>query len=374
MAKPSNFSYRKPRDLKHTLKRIAPYIAHSRKELIFACIFAVMGGGIMTCGTYALRAIINGFILRSDIEGLKQAILLMAFCYMIGVLCTFLHPRLGASAAQKVAYEIRTDLFEHLEKLPLSYFDTHASGDIMSCFTNDIENITEAVNNSLAALVQNFVMLVLTLVFLFVMNWKLSLIVVGCQTFTTILVRYNTVKSRVYYREQQKYIGSMNGFLEEMIAGQKVVKVFNHETENMAEFDHRNDELRDIATQAAIHTGIMTPIATSMGYANYALSAVGGGLFTLSGLMDLGTLTSYMVLVRQSAMPFNHLTQQINFLLSALSGAERIFEMMDETPEADEGTVELRRTEDGFFWHDTRTDQEVPLRGDIRFTDRKSVV
>lgn len=367
MAKYQSISYHKPKDLKHTLQRLSKYFANSKGELFIAASLALLEGMIMPSGTYALKTIINEIILPMDIEALKRALLLLGFAYAIAFLAICIYPQLAAKAAQRIVYEIRVDLFKHIETLPLSYFDTHRNGDLMSGFSNDMETITEAINNSFTTILQDAAMLLFTFYFLIRMNPCLTLIVLLLLCCTTLLVRYNTKKSRVYYREQQDEIGKLNGYLEEMLNGQKVVKVFNHEDEALAAFDLRNDALRETATSASWHTGVMTPIVTTMGYGNYALSAAGGGLFALAGLMDIGSLTSFLILVRQAAMPFNHITQQINFILSALSGAERVFEMMEEKPEIDEGTITLRQNEDGFFWHDEATDDEIPLQGDIRF-------
>ena len=255
----------------------------------------------------------------------------------------------------------------------------------MSHFTNDVDTIAEALNNSFTLLIQSFITTVGTMVMIVILSFRLSLIVLGCMALMFLFIRFNGKRSRKYFMEQQKYLGEINGFIEEMVAGQKVEKVFNHEKKDFEEFCRRNERLRQASTNAMAYSGLMVPVVVSISYLNYAVSACVGGLFALAGLMDIGSLASYLVYVRQSAMPINQCTQQVNFILAALSGAERIFEMMDEESEVDEGTVTLCRVEekpDGSLcecsrksglWAWKMPDEEgrdntlIPLTGDVRF-------
>lgn len=299
--------------------------------------------------------------------------------------------------SQQVVSEIRSDLFEHTQKLPLSYFDAHTHGELMSRFTNDVDTLTEALNGSFAMMIQSFITITGTITMLLILSWRLSLIVIFFLACMTLFIRYNSRRNRKYFIRQQQCLGSINGFVEEMVAGQKVEKVFNHEPQDFEEFCRRNEALRDAGTKALAYSGMTIPTIVSLSYFNYAVSACVGGLFALAGLTDLGTLASYLVYVRQSAMPMNQFTQQINFLLSALSGAERIFDMMDEIPEIDEGNVRLCQVRENpmgqlkecseftgrFAWKvpeetvkRTRLDAPVsdgfafiPLKGDVRFND-----
>jgi len=224
-----------------------------------------------------------------------------------------------------------------------------------------------------------------TITMLIILNFRLSLIVIGFLLLMFLFIQFNGKRSKKYYLAQQKHLGSINGFVEEMVGGQKVEKVFNHEDKDFEEFCRRNEALREASTKALSYSGMMVPTIVSLSYFNYAVSACVGGMFVLSGLMDLGSLASYLVYVRQSAMPMNQFTQQINFLLAALSGAERIFEMMEEEPETDEGKITLChvREKDGqleengsegrdYAWKVPDEDggsHLVPLKGDVRFTD-----
>jgi len=245
--------------------------------------------------------------------------------------------------SQQVVSEIRMDLFEHTQKLPLGYFDTHTHGELMSHFTNDVDTISEALNNSFTLLIQSFITSFGTIVMLIILDWKLSSIVIFFLIMMLVYIRHNGKLSKKYFKEQQENLGNINGYAEELVVGQKVEKIFNHEPKDFEKFCELNEKLRVSSTKAFTYSGMTIPTIVALSYFNYAVSACIGGLFTLSGLINLGTLVSYLVFVRQSAMPMNQFTQQINALLVALVSAERIFDMMEEKPELDEGTVTLCR-------------------------------
>ena len=211
----------------------------------------------------------------------------------------------------------------------------------MSRFTNDVDTITEALNGSFTMLIESFITIIGTFSMLLILSWRLSLIVFFFLAVMFAFIKFNSARSRKYFVRQQMHLGSVNGFVEEIVTGQKVEKVFNHEPQDFEEFCRRNEAYRKAAVKALTYSGLTIPTVVSLGYVNYAVSACVGGLFALSGLTDLGTLASYLVYVRQSSMPINRFTQQINFLLAALSGAERIFDMMNQAPETDEGEVTL---------------------------------
>lgn len=301
-------------------------------------------------GTYLLKPVINKFIVPGDTTGLIRAVISMGVMYLCGALSTFAYNRLMVVTSQKVIKEIRNDLFAHTQKLPLSYFDAHSHGELMSRFTNDVDTVQEAMNSSFAMIIQSFMQLFGTIVMMMVLSVRLSLIVIVFLVLMFIFIKMNGKQSKKYFNRQQAELGRINGFVQEMMAGQKVEKVFNHEAKDFERFCEMNESLRRESTNALTFAGRMVPTIVTLSYFNYAVSACVGGLMAIKGLLDLGTLSAYLVYVRQSAMPLNQFTQQVNFLLSALSGAERIFEMMDEKPEIDEGTVTLCnavRTPDG---------------------------
>lgn len=381
MAKP--MSYKRPKNTKKTLLRLLKYLGRHKISMAAVAFLVLVSSGANILGTYLLKPVINRFIEPHDTKGLLTAVLLMALMYAAGALATLGYNKLMVRTAQKTVSEIRSDLFAHTQKLPLSYFDVHTHGELMSRFTNDVDTVTEALNNSFTLLIQSFIMTVGTVIMLVVLNFRLSLIVIGFLILMLLYILFNSKMSKKYFKRQQNALGSINGFVEEIVDGQKVEKVFNHE--DFAEFCRRNEAYRVSATKALSYSGMMVPSIVSLSYFNYAISACVGGLFVLRGLTDIGSLASYLVYVRQSAMPMNQFTQQANFILSALSGAERIFDMMDTPCEPDEGTVSLCnvKEENGqitectehtrhFAWKtkdaDGRT-QLVPLKGDVRFHD-----
>ena len=364
--------YARPKDSAKTMKRLLHYMGIYKWSVLLVGLLVCISSLANLLGTYMLKPVINTYILPGDIPGLIRTILLMALMYGAGAFATLGYNQLMVITCQKIVGRIRRDLFEHTQKLPLSYFDAHTHGELMSRFTNDVDTLTEALNNSFTLLIQSFIVVSGTIIMLVVLNLRLSLIVIAFLLLMFLFIQYNGKRSRKYFIEQQKYLGSINGFVEEMVAGAKVEKIFNHEEQDFAEFCRRNEALRQSATKAMSYSGMMVPAIVSLSYFNYAVSACVGGLFTLMGLLDIGSLASYLVYVRQSAMPMNQFTQQINFLLAALSGAERIFEMMDEEPEPDEGDVTLTEAADGTLaWKvpENGSFSLVPLKGDVRFYD-----
>lgn len=396
-------SYKRPKNTKKTLLQMFSYLGRHKKIMAAIAVLVAVSALANIYGTYLLKPVINTYVLQKDVPGLIRMILFMGVMYAVGALACYGYNQLMVRTSQTVVKEIRADLFSHVQKLPLKYFDAHTHGELMSRFTNDVDTISEALNNSFAMLIQSFITVSGTIIMLLVLDARLSLIVFFFLFLMVLYIRHNGKLSKKYFSEQQAHLGSINGFVEEMVAGQKVEKVFNHEPQDFEEFCRRNEALREASTKALTYSGMTVPTVVALSYVNYAVSACVGGLFALSGLTDLGTLASYLVYVRQSAMPMNQFTQQINFLLVALASAERIFEMMNEEPEEDEGTVTLcnvRKREDGtleeceeycglFAWkvpylsetpgyipkkQELRDAQGVtyslvPLKGDVRFHD-----
>lgn len=359
--------YKRPKNTKKALAELFRYMGYHKWLLLVVAVLVFISTGANVAGTYLLKPVINQFILPGDIRGLICALTGMGIMYLCGALSTFGYNRLMVKTSQKVAADIRRDLFAHVQKLPLKYFDDHTHGELMSRFTNDVDTVQEALNNSFTMVIQSSLTLTGTVVMLLVLNVYMSLIVIVFLCIMFIFIKWNGRRSKEYYDRQQAYLADINGFVEEMAAGQKVEKVFNHEEEDLKVFREKNEALRKASTKALGYSGMMVPSIVSLSYANYAVSACAGGLLAIAGLMDLGSLAAYLVYVRQSAMPLNQFTQQVNFILSALAGAERIFEMMHEEPEIDEGKVRLVRTgKTEYAWQDEKGEQ-TPLRGDVRF-------
>lgn len=378
------FNGKRPKNLKRTVLKLMGYMGNHKFLLLLVAVLVSVSASAGLAGTYMLKPIVNQYIVLGDVEGLFRAVAFTGMIYLCGVAAAYGYTQIMVVAAQKIIYEIRRDLFNHIQSLPLKYFDTRTHGDIMSRFTNDVDTISDAFNNSFAMIVQSFIQIVGTLTLIFVLNWRLSLIVFACYILMFSYIRYSGKKSKYYFNFQQKYLGELNGFIEEMTAGQKVVKVFNHEQAGIEAFRQKNSQLREAATSALTYSGSMVPVIVSISYVNFAIVAMVGGYMALKGWTDVGSLTSYLVFVRQTAMPINQFTLQSNFMLAAMAGAERIFEAMDEEPEVDEGTVTLVNRKDcpdgtieesgertGLWaWKDRRADgtvQLIPLRGDVQF-------
>ena len=387
-------NYNRPKNTRRTLMQMLSYLGRHKWYMLMIALLVTVSASASILGTYLLKPVINNYIIPGDIPGLVKMLILMGILYLCGALSCYAYNQMMVHISQQVVSEIRSDLFVHTQRLPLTYFDAHTHGELMSRFTNDVDTISEALNSSFAMMIQSFITITGTLAMLLILSLKLSLIVMVFLALMILFIRFNGRRSKKYFVQQQKYLGSINGFVEEMVAGQKVEKVFNHEAQDYEEFCRRNEAFRAAATKALTYSGMTVPTIVSLSYINYALSACVGGLFALAGLTDLGTLASYLVYVRQSAMPMNQFTQQINFLLAALSGAERIFDMMNEGQESDEGSVTLCNvavdgngemkecagfTQD-FAWKvpagvTVFTDADnsgqafrlVPLKGDVRF-------
>ena len=381
-------NYNRPKNTRRTLMQMLSYLGRHKWYMLMIALLVTVSASASILGTYLLKPVINNYIIPGDIPGLVKMLILMGILYLCGALSCYVYNQMMVHISQQVVSEIRSDLFVHTQRLPLTYFDAHTHGELMSRFTNDVDTI------SVAMMIQSFITITGTLAMLLILSLKLSLIVMVFLALMILFIRFNGRRSKKYFVQQQKYLGSINGFVEEMVAGQKVEKVFNHEAQDYEEFCRRNEAFRAAATKALTYSGMTVPTIVSLSYINYALSACVGGLFALAGLTDLGTLASYLVYVRQSAMPMNQFTQQINFLLAALSGAERIFDMMNEGQESDEGSVTLCNvavdgngemkecagfTQD-FAWKvpagvTVFTDADnsgqafrlVPLKGDVRF-------
>ncbi len=394
---PKTAAQARPADLKRTVRRLLSYMGHAKFSLLAVGVLASVAAIASLAGTYMVRPIVNGLATGGE-ELLAKQVILTAIIYAAGVLSALGYSQIMVRAAQRVVSDIRRDLFAHIQTLPLSYFDSTRSGDIMSFFTNDVDTVSEALNNSFANVIQATIQVVGTTAMLIILNWQLTIITLVCDAAIVLYARYSGARSKRFFAAQQASLGDLDGYIEEMVSGQKVIKVFNREAANVAGFTCRNDELRRTGTAAVSYANSMVPMTVVIGYVNYAIVAVAGGILCIKGLADVGALASYLVFVRQAAMPINQFTQLGNFLLNALAGAERLFAAMDLEPEVDEGCVELVQTGDAAWaWkipegqgvgayghlHDVAAVDEsgravaadgieltcglVPLAGDVRF-------
>ena len=365
------FSGKKPKNFSLTLRTLLTYFGRHRFLLLAVALLVSVSALANLLGNYMIRPVVN-FLVDGDWQDLLVGVLITAGIYLSGVLASLGYTRLMVKAAQKVLFDIRRDLFSHLLTLPLRYFDTRQTGDIMSYFTNDIDTISDALNNSFAMVIQSFIQMVGTLLILFLLNWKLTLLVLVCYAVMFAFIRFSARRSQTYYARQQQSLGSLNGYIDEMIRGQKVIQVFHHEEENLRLFHQKNEELRKAGTGAQAFAAGMVPAVVGLSYVNYAIVAVLGGIMAINGTLDVGSLASYLVFVRQAAAPINQFTQQSQFLLAAMAGAERVFTAIRQSAETDEGQVVLtalpKTGNPPARWGWKKPDgSTVPLRGDVRF-------
>ena len=339
--------FQKPKDMRRTIIRLAGYVAKSKLTLLFvllcllASVFANLGG------TYLQRGIINEFIWSgcTDFRGLFLSVAKLAGVYLLGCVATYFQAAAMVRIAQKGVRQLRGDLFDKLQQLPLSYFDKHPHGELMSRFTNDADNVQMALEQSLVSLFSSVLMFVGLVVLMLVINWRLFLV-----TGLLLVVMMNLFKvlggrSRKYYQSQQKTLGAMNGDIQEIIEGLRVVKAFTHEEQARTEFAKLNTDYRDAARKAHFYSIMIMPVSGNLMNVSYALTAAFGGLLSVLRGFDLGGLVVYLNYSRQVGQPLNQISQQLSTILSALAGAERIFEVMDTQPEEDGGVVTLVRAE-----------------------------
>ena len=376
---PPKGGFRKPKDLKGTLKKLFGYLACYKALLCLVVVLLVVSSVCTVGGSFLLKPLINDYIVPGDFPGLARMLCVMAAVYVTGSACSFGYARIMVHVSQNTVAKIRADLFDRMQELPLKFFDTHTHGELMSRFTNDIETVSEALNNSFGSLISCILNFVGTITMMLVLSPTLTLVTFGMMIVMLFVVRAIGSRSRRYFAAQQKTLGEVNGYIEEMIEGQKVIKVFNHENAAKTGFNQRNTAYRDAAINAHTFAGSMMPAMGNLGYVNYALTCCIGALLAIrSG--DLGGLAAFLQYSRQVSQPITQISQQMNTILSAVAGAERIFEVMEAEPEVDEGKVTLVRvtedrggslTEADFdtgAWAWKKPDGAlVPLRGDVRF-------
>ena len=373
----------KPKDLRGTLGKLMGYLGRYRAALVLVVLLLVISAACGVGGAYLMKPLINDCILPGDFRALAKMLALMAAVYAAGAVCSFGYARIMVHISQETVARLRSDLFRKMERLPLSYFDTHTHGDLMSRYTNDIDTVSEALNNSFGSLVSSVLTFTGTIAMMLVLSVPLT-----CVTFVMLGVMVWTAKgigkrSRRYFAEQQKAIGGVNGYIEEMIEGQKVIKVFCHEAAAKEGFTQKNEAYRKAAARAHICSGIMMPVMSCLSYLNYALTCCLGAFLAIgSGTFWLGDLAAFLNYTRQVSQPIGQVSQQLNTILAAVAGAERIFQVMETEPEENRGTVHLtrvRETEEGAReetdfesgqWAWKRSDGSlIPLRGDVRFQD-----
>ena len=379
-----------------SLRRVLGTMLKNYKASFFLVVVCILGAALATLrGTLFLQNLIDDYITpltqaqTPDFSGLAGALLSVAGIYAIGILCAYGYNRIMVNVSQGTMRNVRVELFRHMESLPIRYFDTHAHGDIMSVYTNDVDTLRQLISQSIPQVINSSVTIVTSFVSMFVLDLPLTLVtlaMIAVMLFTTSKL---AAKSSTYFSRQQKDLGRVNGYIEEMMDGQKVVKVFCHEDKSLEQFRRINDELRESADKANTFSNISMPVNANLGNISYVLCAVIGALLALSGSLGLtlGTLVSFLTLNKNATQPVSQISQQLNSIVMATAGAQRIFDLMDEKPEEDDGYVELvnvKENRDGtltetdertnvWAWkHPHQADGSVSykkLEGDITFDD-----
>ena len=359
---------KRPENLKQTLADLWSYLWKSKWSLFAVLLLVVLGSAAGIVGTYFIRPLINDFIATKDVTGLAKMLGVIGLIYIIGAIANYFSGKIMITIGQQTIETMRKDLFDHIQTLPIRFFDTNKHGDLMSRFTNDFENIQQAFNNSMLMIVSSLLQLVLTFVMMIILSPILTVMLIIMVFIMFAIVRVVAGRSGKFFAEQQKVLGQVNGFVEEHIEGQKVVKVFNHETLVLKEFETLNDQLREAANQAQFNSNIMFPILGNISYINYALTASVGGYLVVFQGMDVGALASFLQYSRTFAQPLAQMSQQTNVLLAAMAGAERIFAILKEKSEVDEGTVTLDQT-DSKQWYWVKGEERIPVVGNIQLNE-----
>ena len=371
--------FQRPKDMKGTFKKLMRYVGRYKGSLVLVAVCLIVSSVASVATSYMLKPLLNNYIIPGDFPGLFRMLLLMGGLFALSSLCSYAYARIMVHVAQHTVAALRQDLFDRLQELPIRYYDQHQSGDLMSRFTNDIDTVSEMLNSSFASIISNVLTFVGTVVMMIVLNPWLTLITFLFLGLMAVVVKTVGGRSRTSFQRQQAALGAMNGYIEEMIEGQKVIKVFNHEDEAISRFTGLNNGYRDAATAAQAYAGMMMPAMGNLSKINYAVTCCVGGLLAIGGMFDVGSLGAYLLYVKQVSQPIGQISQQVNTLLAAAAGAERIFAVMDAQPETDEGkTVIVRVEKDGDTLTETaqRTGRWawkkpdgtlVELKGDVRF-------
>ena len=392
----------KPKNIRASIKRLMGYMGAYKWFLLLVVVLIAASSLAQVMGTSYLRSIVDEYITpmaqqvvtegsyAADLmSGFVRTLVSMAFVYLFGALSTFIYARLMLRISTGTLLRLRKDLFNHMETLSIKYFDTHAHGDIMSRYTNDVDTIREMMSNSIASFISSGITVVSVFVMMLYYSWLLTLLVIAMMVFMLFVSGKIAGLSSKYFRKQQAALGALNGSLEERMEGARVVKVFCREAKTQQEFDALNENMRDAATEANTYGGIMGPVNNNLSHTLYAIVAMVGCVMVISGFtgLTLGTLIAFLQYTRSFSQPVAQISQQFNTVLNALAGAERVFALIDEPSEEDEGYVTLVNVTSGsdgnmvesdrvtgqWAWKHPHTDgsgtEYKPVRGDVVFED-----
>ena len=379
---------------KGTLKRLLGYITSVKRGQFIIVVCSILIAAIsQAVGTMKMRNLIDDVITpligqdNPDLSTLFSVLLTMGIAYTMVVVFTFVYSRLMINVTQATLKQVRDDMFVHMQKLPIKYFDTNATGDIMSCYTNDTDTLRQMISQSIPQLINSTVTICTTFIAMLILSPQLTVIIIIMMVIMIFIAKFVAGNSSRSFIMQQKAIGELDGYVEEMMSGQKVVKVFNHEKESKENFDKVNEKLCSASTRANSFANVLMPIMIQMGNLTYVIVAIIGALLAVSGrvpAITLGVLASFLTFTKSFMQPIGQISNQVNFVVMGLAGAERIFNLLDEPEETDEGTVTVVRTHEGkdgtiteaaehtgtWAWKKPNADGSstlVPLRGEVRF-------
>lgn len=350
---------RKPKNTKKTAKRLFSYFKEYKLMLFIVVLAVIVSSGANVLGTYLLKPVINDYIVpfigsqNPDLSGFIQVIVFMLVIYVVGALSSWVYNRIMVSVSCGVLYKVRNQMFEHMQKLPIKYFDTHSHGDVMSRYTNDTDSLRMMMSQSVPQLISSLLTVVAVFVMMVILSPMLTLLVVAMLVVMLIVIKFIGKRSAHFFKRQQISLGAVNGYVEEMIEGQKVVKVFCYEDKSKQKFAGLNGSLEHAASNANTFANILMPIMGNLSYVHYALTAMIGAYLTIisgnsdAGFMALsiGSLAAFLQYTRSFSQPITQVSQQINSILNAMAGAERIFELLDENVEVDNGKTSVVRAE-----------------------------
>lgn len=364
----------KPKNIKQTILRILSYIKGYRLLMLFALLCIAFSSAASIAGTYFLKPLVNDYILpfigqeNPDLSDFITMLCIMGLIYLLGVIASYTSSRIMLTISTGALFKIRTELFNKMQSLPIGFFDSHTHGELMSRFTSDTDTLRDLLSSSLTQFISSFVTVAGVFVMMLILSPLLTMLVMVMVVIMILAVGIIGGKSGMYFRHQQQAIGAMNGYIEEMMEGQKVVKVFCYEERAKEKFDELNGNLCKAATNAHTFANILMPTMGNLSYINYAMTAMFGSIMAISGRLDLGTVAAFLQYTRSFSHPITQISQQFNSLLNALAGAERIFTLMDELPEADPGQVTLNRETNTWQVPQANgTSKQIPLQGRIAF-------
>lgn len=355
----------KPKDVKGTFLRILSYLAAHKVRMILVCLCMVLSSICTVIGTSFLKPAINDYIVpligqqSPDMSGFIQLLTKMGSIFLLGAVSTYLLNRLMTDVCQETLRNIRLEMFSHMQDLPLRYFDSRSHGSVMSTYTNDTDTLREMIAMSIPQLINGTISVIAIFIMMLTLSWQLTILVILWIVIMMTIVRKISGHSSKFFIRQQQELSNANGYIEEMVEGQKVIKVFNHEPIIKKDFYTLNDSLFNAATNAMSYANVIFPIMGNLSFISYAILSVAGAVLVIYGLSDIGSIGTFLQYSRNFSQPITNMSNQVNSILTALAGAERIFALLDEPVDIDEGKVTL-------------VDAEVDENGEIREFDERT--